>query len=83
MVTSIVVGITTPSTVVDHIAVYCFVVLATITVLFQALFLRRRGLQNRAASGFLRIRINSRNFPPWNPLQYERWRAEHDLPRAR
>jgi len=75
------VAIAAPSQVVDHIAAYCFVVLAIITVSLQALFLQRRALQNEAASRYLHIRITSRNFPPWNQQQYERWCATHHVAR--
>ncbi len=80
MVISIVVAIATPSQVVDHIAVYCFILLAIITVTSQVVYLQRRALQNEAASKFLHIKITSRNFPPWNPKQYEEWRAKHHVP---
>jgi hypothetical protein len=83
MVISIVVGIAVPSSAVDRIAVYCFVLLAMVTLSLQALFLYRRALQNEAASRFLQIRITSRNFPPWDAQQYERWRAKHHVPEAR
>jgi hypothetical protein len=82
MVTSIVVAIVSPSGVVAHVAAYCFVVLAIITVFFQVLFMKRRALQNEAASRFLHVRITSRDFPPWEPQQYERWRAKHHVPHS-
>ncbi len=83
MVISIVVAIASPTPVVAHISAYCFVVTAIITVFFEALFLQRRALQNEAASAFLRIRVTSRNFPPWNPEQYKAWRAKHHVTHGR
>jgi len=57
----------------------CFGLLAVNVVLWGVLFLQRRALQNEAASRFVHTKVTSRNFPPSNLQQYERWCARHHV----